>query len=163
MSDSLWPHGLQSTRLLCTWNFPGMNTGVGCHFLTNAKTSRWKFNEKLSIYIISKPMRYSTERKIITWQWRNLGYITLRDQKLTLLAAKQIDIMFLLKRAHISESVWLESVNSHEKTSDKSNGGVFYKMASVLQKSVLMADSYCCMAEASTRWWSNYPPIKNKF
>ena len=29
----LWSHGLQSTRLLCPWNFPGKNTGVGCHFL----------------------------------------------------------------------------------------------------------------------------------
>ena len=31
--DSLGPHGLWSTRLLCPWNFPGKNTGVGCHFL----------------------------------------------------------------------------------------------------------------------------------
>ena len=29
----LWPHGLQPTRLLYPWNFPGKNTGVGCHFL----------------------------------------------------------------------------------------------------------------------------------
>ena len=28
VSDSLQPHGLQSTRLLCPWNFPGKNTGV---------------------------------------------------------------------------------------------------------------------------------------
>jgi len=33
VSDSLQPHGLQPTRLLCPWNFPGKNTGVGCHFL----------------------------------------------------------------------------------------------------------------------------------
>ena len=33
VSDSLGPHGLQSTRLLCPWDSPGMNTGVGCHFL----------------------------------------------------------------------------------------------------------------------------------
>ena len=26
----LWPHGLQSARLLCPWDFPGKNTGVGC-------------------------------------------------------------------------------------------------------------------------------------
>ena len=25
--------GPQPTRLLCPWDFPGMNTGVGCHFL----------------------------------------------------------------------------------------------------------------------------------
>ena len=29
----LQPHGLQTTRLLHPWNFPGKNTGVGCHFL----------------------------------------------------------------------------------------------------------------------------------
>ena len=26
-------HGLQSARLLCPWNSPGKNTGVGCQFL----------------------------------------------------------------------------------------------------------------------------------
>ena len=29
----LWPHGLQSARLLSPWNFPEKNIGVGCHFL----------------------------------------------------------------------------------------------------------------------------------
>ena len=33
MSDSLPPHGLQPIRLLCPWNFPGENIGLGCHFL----------------------------------------------------------------------------------------------------------------------------------
>ena len=27
------PHGLLPSRLLCPWDFPGKNTGVGCHFL----------------------------------------------------------------------------------------------------------------------------------
>ena len=33
MSDSLRLHGLQLTRLLCLWDFPGKSTGVGCRFL----------------------------------------------------------------------------------------------------------------------------------
>ena len=33
MSDSLRPHGLQPTRLLRPWDFPGKSTGVGCHGL----------------------------------------------------------------------------------------------------------------------------------
>ena len=33
LSDSLRPHGLQPTRLLCPWDFPGKSTGVGCHRL----------------------------------------------------------------------------------------------------------------------------------
>ena len=33
MSDSSWPHGLQPTRLLRPWDFPGKSTGLGCHCL----------------------------------------------------------------------------------------------------------------------------------
>ena len=33
MSNSLWPHRLGPTRLLYPWDFPGKNTGVGCHSL----------------------------------------------------------------------------------------------------------------------------------
>ena len=31
--DSLQLHGLQPTRVVCPWNFPGKDTGVGGHFL----------------------------------------------------------------------------------------------------------------------------------
>ena len=33
VTDSSWPHGLQPTRLLRPWDFPGKSTGVGCHCL----------------------------------------------------------------------------------------------------------------------------------
>ena len=33
MSDSMRPHRWQPTRLLCPWDSPRKNTGVGCHFL----------------------------------------------------------------------------------------------------------------------------------
>ena len=33
VSDSLRPHGLLPTRLLCPWISPGRNTGVNCHSL----------------------------------------------------------------------------------------------------------------------------------
>ena len=32
VSDSLWPYEQEPTRLLCPWDSPGKNTGVGCHF-----------------------------------------------------------------------------------------------------------------------------------
>ena len=31
VSESQRPHGLQPTRLLCPWDFPGKSTGVACH------------------------------------------------------------------------------------------------------------------------------------
>ena len=33
MSNSLQPYGLQPTKLLCPWDSPGKNSGVGCHAL----------------------------------------------------------------------------------------------------------------------------------
>ena len=40
LSDSLRPHGLQPTRLLCPQYFPGKNTGVGHHFLLGSSQPR---------------------------------------------------------------------------------------------------------------------------
>ena len=47
MSHSLRPHGLQPTRLLCLWDFPGKSTGVGCHCLL------WSWTLKSAYYVIS--------------------------------------------------------------------------------------------------------------
>ena len=51
MSDSKQPHGLQPTRLLHPWDFPGKSTGVGCHCLLqnrdHSRTTIWSSN---SIY-----------------------------------------------------------------------------------------------------------------
>ena len=33
MSNSVWPHRWKPIRLLCPWDSPGKNTGVGCHYL----------------------------------------------------------------------------------------------------------------------------------
>ena len=33
MSDAFGPHGLESAMLLCPWDFPDKNTGMGCHSL----------------------------------------------------------------------------------------------------------------------------------
>ena len=51
---TLWPHRRQPTRLLCPWDSPGKNTGVGCHFLL-----QW-YMYKYIIYILYASM-YLTE------------------------------------------------------------------------------------------------------
>ena len=48
VSDSLQPHGLQPTRLFCPWDFPGKNTGVGCHCLL-----QWTMKYILKLYVQS--------------------------------------------------------------------------------------------------------------
>ena len=41
MFDSVRPHGEQPTRLLCPWDSPGKNTGMGCHFLLQCMYACW--------------------------------------------------------------------------------------------------------------------------
>ena len=43
VSDSVRPHRRQPTRLPRPWDSPGKNTGVGCHFFSNA----WKWKVKV--------------------------------------------------------------------------------------------------------------------
>ena len=42
VSDSYQPHGLQPTRLLHPWDFPGKSTGMGCHCLLRHHLCGWK-------------------------------------------------------------------------------------------------------------------------
>ena len=46
VSDSSRPRGLQPTRLLCPWDFPGKSTGVGCHCLLHTMP------EHIKIYFV---------------------------------------------------------------------------------------------------------------
>ena len=49
MSDSSRHHGLQPTRLLHPWDFPGKSTGVGCHcLLRKSSLSISNFLEEIS-------------------------------------------------------------------------------------------------------------------
>ena len=58
MSDSVWPHRQQPTRLLHPWDFPGKSIGAGCHCLlschnkntTEGETGRLR-QQKFIFYI----------------------------------------------------------------------------------------------------------------
>ena len=48
MSDSVRPHRRQPTRLPRSWDSPGNNTGVGCHFLLQCmKSEKWKWSRSV--------------------------------------------------------------------------------------------------------------------
>ena len=58
--DSLQPHGLQPTRLLCPWDFPGKSAGVGCHcLLLLVFLHMTKWSPQYSSYRLS-PFKYIT-------------------------------------------------------------------------------------------------------
>ena len=68
MSDSWWPHGLQPTRLLHPWDFPGKSTRVGCHYLfqwihSDAKKNKLPLKILGNQFIILKTGKKKTGNK----------------------------------------------------------------------------------------------------
>ena len=74
MSDSVRPHRWQPTRLLCPWDSPGKNTGVGCHFLLQCmkmksesealRRARLLATPRTAAYQASPSMGYSSGKKL---------------------------------------------------------------------------------------------------
>ena len=56
MSDSVRPHRRQPNRLLCPWDSPGKNTGVGCHFLLRCMKVKSESEVAQSHLTLSDPM-----------------------------------------------------------------------------------------------------------
>ena len=56
MSDSVWHHRRQSTRLHHPWDSPGKNTGVGCHFLLQCIKVKSESEVAQSCPTLSDPM-----------------------------------------------------------------------------------------------------------
>ena len=83
VSDSLWPYGLQPARLLCPWDSPGKNTGVGCHALFQ----RIFLTQRLNLHLLC----------LLHWQG---GSLPLALPECTLLGVKAN-----LKRP---QSVWIQ-------------------------------------------------------
>ena len=59
MSNSVWPHRQQPTRLPCPWDSPGKNTGVGCHCLLQCMKVKSESEDAQSCPTLSDPMDYS--------------------------------------------------------------------------------------------------------
>ena len=58
VSNSSRPHGLQPTRLLRPWDFPGKSTGVGCHCLRHLYSFQTPPIEHIQTDLISLTMKH---------------------------------------------------------------------------------------------------------
>ena len=62
---TLWPHGLQPTRLLSPCNFPGKNTGVCCHFLLQGIFLTWGLNLVSCVFCTGRQILYHWDRMVV--------------------------------------------------------------------------------------------------
>ena len=56
MSNCVWPHRRQPTRLPRPWDSPGKNSGVGCHFLLQCMKMKSESKVAQSCLTLSDPM-----------------------------------------------------------------------------------------------------------
>ena len=79
MSDSVRPHRQKPNRLLCPWDSPGKNTGVGCHFLLQCMKVKSESEVAQSCPTPSDPMDCSLPGSSIhgTLQARVLGWVAI--------------------------------------------------------------------------------------
>ena len=88
MSNSLQPHGLYPVKLLCPWNSPGQNTGVGSHSFFNITV--------IQVYAANS----NPEEAEVEWFYEDLQYL------LELTPKK--DVLFII-------GAWNAKVGSQEK------------------------------------------------
>ena len=106
MSDSSQPHGLQPTRLLHPWDFPGKSTGVGCHCLLQDKS----FN--ITVIQVYAPTSHAEEAEV-EWFYEDL-------QDLLELTPRK-DVLFII-------GDWNEKVGSQELPGVTGKFGLEYKI-----------------------------------
>ena len=108
MSDSLWPHRGPPTRLLCPWDSPGRNTGVGCHFLLHCMKVKSESEVAQSCLTLSNLMDGSLpgssahgifQARILKW-----GAIASSDIKVTL--GNSLEVLSVFRGTKILQTAW---------------------------------------------------------
>ena len=77
MSDSVQPHRRQPTRLPCPWDSPGMNTGVGCHFLLQCMKVKSESEVAQLCPTLSNPMDCRLLQAPLPMDWLKLKRLTM--------------------------------------------------------------------------------------
>ena len=72
---TLQPHGLQPTRLLSPWDFPGKNTGVDCHFLLQESFPTQGLNLSL-LQVDSLPLHHLGSPYIYIYTFFSVSFFT---------------------------------------------------------------------------------------
>ena len=93
MSDSVWPYRRQPTRLLCPWDSPGKNTGVGFHFLLQCMKVKSESEVAQLCLTLSNPMDCSLpgscihgifQARVLEWVATDIQHKKLKVKKILL-------------------------------------------------------------------------------
>ena len=68
VSNSSRPHGLQPTRLLRPWDFPGKSTGVGCYRLLHTRSSNPSQSRMFAAVLCDGSVRQADQLRSHPWE-----------------------------------------------------------------------------------------------
>ena len=107
VSDSVQPHRQQLTRLLCPWDSPGKNTGVGCHFLLQCMIVKSESEVAQPCPTLSDPMDCSLLGSFIhgIFQARVLEWGAIAFSKLIIQSLINYGPSYLLVKQHIVSQI----------------------------------------------------------
>ena len=110
MSDPQRPHGLQPTRLLHPWDFPGKSTGVGCHCL-QGKLEVVKQMLRVNINILG----------ISELKWTGMDEFNLDDHHIYYCEQESLrrNGVALIVNKRVSKAVLMQSQKRHNKKKKK--------------------------------------------
>ena len=79
VSDSLRPYGAKPVRLLCPWNSPGKNAGVGCHCLLQGIIPTQGLNPRPLCLLHCRRILYlvSHRGRLIIWKYYFITFCSL--------------------------------------------------------------------------------------
>ena len=130
MSDSVWPHRRQPTRLPHPWDSPGKNTGAGCHFLLQCMKVKSESEVAQSCPTLSEPMdcslpgssvpgifqarvlqwgaiAFSLRANIICYPLSKLHLVSLENGVSFTLCSKNTDQCLSLSNAHNTKATYM--------------------------------------------------------
>ena len=108
MSDSVWAHRRQPTRLPGPWDSPGKNPGVGCHLLLQCMKVKSESESEVaqSCPTLSDPMDHSLPGSSIHWIFQarvvEWGAIAFSEFKLCSLLNLNKQFAYIWTSGHIS-------------------------------------------------------------
>ena len=122
VSGSLWSHRHQSARLLCPWDSPGKNTGVGCHFLlqgifltqgSNLHLLLGRYHNVIMRMLMSPTVKINTLKLIALHGWLGHESSVLKNRPRALSQRPQKDTHpFQCSRAHLWP--WKQALTRHQ-------------------------------------------------
>ena len=117
-SSSLWPHGLWPTRLFCSWNSPGKNTGVGCHsllqgiFLTQGSNTGLLHCRQILYHLSHQgsPVNFGSAAYYRTWmifQYATYTFINITVLKLNEPGTDGSNVALLIGESNSTSTFWI--------------------------------------------------------